>query len=187
MVINTPAKKLTAAALLAASAVIIHSVEALLPPLIIGVPVKLGLANVFTLFAVIWLGNGYAAAITIIRCLVSTLITGAVSALPFSLTGAILSFFIMAALKKPLNKGLISPVGMSVAGSFMFNLGQIGIGMIAAGRAMLCYFPFMTLLSVPTGIFTGLIVYFINKITEKKPRHEKNAYNISKSGIATEK
>lgn len=174
MAVKVSTKKLTGAALLAASAVIMHSMEALLPPLIIGVPVKLGLANIFTLFAVIRLGNGYAAAITVIRCLVSALITGTVSALPFSLTGALCAFFIMAALKKPMQKGLISPVGMSVAGSFMFNIGQIAVSVLTAGRAMLCYFPLMTLFSVPTGIFTGLTVYFINRLTDGKFKHGRN-------------
>ena len=85
-------KKLVLAAILTAAAIIMHTVETMLPPLMIGVPVRLGLANIFTLCALILLGAPYALAIAVLRCLVAALITGAVSQLPYSLAGALLSF-----------------------------------------------------------------------------------------------
>lgn len=158
---------LTRVALLAALAVIMHTVEALLPPLIIGVPVKLGLANVFTLLALIMYGGSYALMVNIVRCIVGTLISGSASSLPYSLAGAFLSLAVMVVLEQLRRKGRVTAVGMSVAGSFMFNLGQLGVGCIIVGKAMLAYFPLLTLLSVPTGVFTGFIAYFASTTIKK--------------------
>lgn len=157
---------LTLAAVIAAAAIIMHTVEALLPPLMIGIPVRLGLANIFTLLALILLGAPYAAAVSVVRVLAAVLITGAVSQLPYSMTGAILSFVLMALFDPLRRNGIISAVGQSVAGSFAFNIGQLAVGIIAAGKAMIYYFPYMSLLSVPTGIFTGLAAHFIYKALE---------------------
>lgn len=167
---HTPIKTsfIAQAALLAALAVIMHCVEALLPPLIAGVPVKLGLANIFTLLAVMRLGNGYAASIVVVRCLLGTLISGSVSSLPYSLVGALLSLLIMVLLEPVRRLDKLSPIGISTASAFMFNIGQLAVGCIAVGKAMLYYFPLMSLLSIPTGVFTGLIAYYIDKGIKNK-------------------
>lgn len=154
-------KKLALAAMLAAAAVIMHSVESLLPPLVIGVPVRLGLANIFTLLSLMLLGWQYALAVSVLRCLAAMLITGAVSQLPYSLTGVILSFLAMLAVEPLRKRNIISAVGSSVVGSFAFNIGQLAVGVLMAGRAMIYYFPIISLLSIPTGIFTGLVSHFI--------------------------
>ena len=153
-------RSLTTAALITSAAIIIHTVESMLPPLIPGIPVKLGLANVFTLLALISLGAPYAAAVAVLRCLVGSLISGAVSQLPYSLCGAILSFLFMLAADHFRKRGSISAVGQSVLGSFAFNLGQLAVGIVIVGKAMFYYFPVMSLLSIPTGIFTGLAAHY---------------------------
>jgi heptaprenyl diphosphate synthase len=170
----SPTKKLALAALIAAAAIIVHTVEALLPPLIPGIPVRLGLANVFTLLALMLLGAPYAAAVAIVRCVVAVLITGAVSQLPYSLAGALLSFAAMFMLEPLRCRGRLSAVGESVFGAFAFNLGQLGVGILIAGRAMFFYFPVMSLLSVPTGIFTGLIAHYIFKALSRNFNAEQN-------------
>ena len=160
-------KKLAISALLTAAAIIMHTVESLLPPLIVGVPVRLGLANIFTLLALIELGAPYAAAVAVLRCLVSVLITGAVSQLPYSLAGSVLSFLAMFAADRLRRKERISAVGQSVLGAFCFNIGQLAVGILIAGQAMLYYFPSMSLISVPTGIFTGLVSHYIDHALKK--------------------
>lgn len=161
------ARNIALCALITAAAVIVHSIEALLPPLIPGVPVKLGLANVFTLAALILLGARYALFTAVLRCLIGVLITGAVSQLPYGLAGALLSFFAMLLLEGARKRGAVSCVGQSVFGAFMFNIGQIAVGVVIVSQAMLWYFPVMSLLSVPTGIFTGLIAHFFVKILSR--------------------
>ncbi len=153
-------RKLTIAAMITAAAIIIHTVETLLPPLIPGIPVRLGLANVFTLLALITLGAPYSFAIAMLRSIVAVLITGAVSQLPYSLCGALLSFLLMLCVDPLRKRGILSAVGQSVCGAFAFNIGQLAVGIIICGKAMLFYFPVMSLLSIPTGIFTGLIAHY---------------------------
>lgn len=155
--------------MLASAAIIMHAVESLLPPLMLGVPVRLGLANIFTLAAIMLLGAPYAAAIAVLRCIVASLIAGTVSQLPYSLAGAILALFAMLALNGLRKQGVISAVGQSVFGAFAFNLGQLAVGVAIAGKAMLFYFTPMSLLSIPTGIFTGLIAHYISIILQKDP------------------
>lgn len=166
---KTGTKKLVLAAILAAAAIIMHTVESALPPLMIGVPVRLGLANIFTLTALMLLGAPYAAAIAVLRCFAATLITGAVSQLPYSLAGAVLSFLAMLLLDGLRKRERISAVGESVFGAFAFNLGQLAVGVLIAGKAMLFYFPVMSLLSVPTGVFTGLVAHYIAKASKGIP------------------
>ena len=170
---SSTTKKIALTALLAAAAIIVHTVEALMPPLIPGVPVRLGLANVFTLLALMLVGAPYAAAVAVLRCLVSVLITGAVSQLPYSLAGALLSFFVMVVVESLRRKERVSAVGESVLGSFAFNVGQLIVGILFAWQAMVFYFPIMSLLSVPTGIFTGLITHYVFRVLQKA-FHEEN-------------
>lgn len=153
-------RRITLCALITAAAVIVHSIEALLPPIVPGVPVKLGLANVFTLIALIMLGAKYSFITAVLRCIIAVLITGAVSRLPYCLTGAIMSFAVMWLAEKLRRSERISCVGQSVLGAFMFNVGQIAVGILMIGRAMIYYFPLMSLISVPTGIFTGLVAHY---------------------------
>ena len=47
------AKRIATLALLAAMALAVQSLESLLPPIVPGVPFKLGLANIFTLVALL--------------------------------------------------------------------------------------------------------------------------------------
>lgn len=158
----SPVKKLTVTALLCSLAIIVHSIEAVLPPLIAGVPIKLGLANVFTLSTLMLLPWQYALSLSITRCLVGTLITGAVTQLAYSISGATLSLFTMLLLDKVRKRNKLTAIGQSIAGSFSFNIGQLLVGFFVIGPAMLVYFPLMSLLSIPTGAVTGIISHYIN-------------------------
>ncbi len=162
-------QRLTLAAMITAAAIIVHTVETLLPPLVPGVPVRLGLANVFTLLALITLGAPYAFAVGVLRCMVSMLITGAVSQLPYSLAGVVLSLLFMLVLEPLIRRGRVSAVGQSVFGAFAFNAGQLAVGVLICGQAMLFYFPVMSLLSIPTGIFTGLTAHYASAVLERSP------------------
>ncbi|MBR6009668.1 MAG: Gx transporter family protein, partial [Clostridia bacterium] len=70
------AKKLTQLALLTAAALIIHTLEALLPALAPVPGIKLGLANIVTLFALYWIGPWEAALVTLARVLLGGMFGG---------------------------------------------------------------------------------------------------------------
>ena len=85
-------KRLTLCALLAALALGLSYVEGYFPlTLLIPLPgVKLGLANIVTLFALLQLGAPAAFAVLLVRCLLGAMFAGNVSALLFSLLGGLL-------------------------------------------------------------------------------------------------
>lgn len=150
-------RRLTTLALLAAMALALQWLESLLPPIVPAVPVKLGLANIFTLYALLCFSRREALCIAMLRCLLYPLITGAVSGFFYALTGSLLSWGMMALLLPLAKRGSISVMGLSVAGAFCFNVGQALVGLVTVSCAMLAYFPMMGLLSIPAGLATGLL------------------------------
>lgn len=152
-----PVRRTAEVALLTAMALCAQWLESLLPPVLPMIPVRLGLANIFTLFALLRRGRVDALLVTLLRCLLFVLVTGNASQLLYSLAGGLLSLGVMALLLGALRAGSISAVGLSVAGAFCFNAGQLAVGCAAAGPAMLAYLPWMGLLSIPAGAATGLL------------------------------
>ncbi len=146
-------KKLTALALLTATAMILSYVESLLPS--VGVPgVKLGLANIAVIFALFRLGGKSALAVSLVRVFMVTMLFGSMSALLYSLAGAALSLGVMALLRRT---DRFSTVGVSVAGGVAHNAGQILMAMLLLGTARLAYYyPVLVISGVAGGIFTGL-------------------------------
>ena len=151
------ASRMSRLALLTALSLIAHYLESLMPPLMAGLPVKLGLANVFSLVALLMWSPKEALLVTLLRCLMGPLLSGSPSSLLYSLTGGLLSWGMMSLLLPLCRRGKISPAGLSVAGSFAFNAGQLVVGALIAGKGMLLYFPLMSLLSLPTGLFVGFL------------------------------
>lgn len=163
-------RALTATALLAAMALAVQYLESLLPPLLPGVPARLGLANIFVLLPLMHNRRTDAAAIAVLRCLLLPLLTGNVSGLPYALTGSALSYLAMLALLPAYRKAHVSAVGVSVAGAFFFNMGQLLMGVCIVGKAMLAYVPWMGLLSIPAGICTGLVATILRERIPYRPR-----------------
>lgn len=154
---HSKVRRLTTLAILSAMALAVQWFESFLPPIVPAVPVKLGLANIFTLYTMLCLSRREALAVAMLRCLLFPLVSGAVSGFFYASAGSLLSWAIMAALLSLVHRSLLSPMGLSVAGAFCFNLGQALVGFVTVGRAMLAYFPYMGLLSIPAGLATGFL------------------------------
>lgn len=149
-------KQLTLCALLTAMALALSYLENLFPlALAIPIPgVKLGLANVVTLFALFALGPGEALLILLARCFLGSLFAGNVNALLFSLLGGLCAMGTMILLAR--RRGL-SVYGVSVGGAAAHNCGQIAAAMLTLGsRAPLYYLPVLLAVSLLTGGLTGL-------------------------------
>ena len=89
--------QLTLCAVLTAMALALSYLENFFP-LSLAIPLpgmKLGLANIVTLFALYALGPGQALLILVARCLLGALVGGNLSALAYSLTGGVLAFLAM--------------------------------------------------------------------------------------------
>ena len=149
-------KRLATLAMIVAMASAVHYLEGLLPPILPAVPgTKLGLANIFSLFALVTMGVKEGYAVVVLRCLVGTLIGGAVTGLLYALSGGLLSYTVMALCRRLL-KGRLSLYGLSAMGAFFHNLGQILTACLVMGNTyVLYYFPYLALVAIPTGLLTG--------------------------------
>lgn len=150
-------KQLTLCAVLTAMALALSYLENLFPlSLTIPLPgIKLGLANVVTLFALYVLGAGQAVLILLARCFLGAMFAGNVNALFFSLLGGITAMLLMILLSK---LGKLSVYGVSIGGAAAHSSGQVAAAVLTLGNtAPLAYLPVLLVVSVLTGALTGLI------------------------------
>ena len=150
-----PVRRLTLCAVLTALALALSAAEGLVPlTVIFPLPgLRLGLANLVTVYALCRLSGREALLILAARCLLGALVGGSLTALAFSLTGGLLALGTMALL---LRCGRFSLFGVSIAGAAAHNPGQILAAMAVLGsRAPLAYLPPLLLCSLATGAFTG--------------------------------
>ncbi|NCB62226.1 MAG: Gx transporter family protein [Clostridia bacterium] len=148
-------RRLTRCAVLTALALALSVAEGLVP-LTILVPLpglRLGLANLVTVYALCSLGAGDAFCILIARCLLGGLVGGNLTALAFSLTGGILAYCVMWLL---LRIPGLSLFGICIAGAAAHNSGQILAAMgVLGSTAIAVYLAPLLLASVVTGAVTG--------------------------------
>ena len=149
------AKRLTRLALLTAIALTIFMAEAQLPPLVPIQGVKLGLANIVTVYAVFALGAGDALLILAGRVFLGAVFSGQMMTLLYSAGGGVLAWLAMVLLSRLLTQRqiwLCSPVA-----AVFHNLGQL---LVAAGVmktwVVMAYLPYLVLSGILTGLFTGL-------------------------------
>ena len=152
--------------MLAALALGLSTLEGLFPlSLIVPLPgVKLGLANIVTVFALYQLGAGAALAILLTRCLLGGLFAGNVSAMLFSLLGGVTAMLVMIALRRCRR---LSVYGVSVGGAAAHNIGQMAAACITLGSTMvLGYLPFLLAVSLVTGTLTGFVTALLMRATQ---------------------
>lgn len=150
-------RQLTLCAVLTAMALALSYLENLFPiSLAVPIPgVKLGLANIVTLFALYALGPAQALLILAARCLLGAMFAGNVNALAFSLMGGVTAMLVMTGLSR-LRR--LSVYGVSVGGAAAHNCGQVGAAMLTLGSAApLYYLPVLLGVSLFTGALTGLV------------------------------
>ena len=155
-------RKLTLCAVLTAAALVTFVIELQLPPLT-GIPgIKPGLANIFTLFALRWLGRGWAFALMMVRVVLGCVVAGRMTALGYSLAGGALAYLVMAVLLYIISERQLWVVSMF--GAMAHNLGQMLVARFVAGVAAIWYYlPVLLLSALVTGLFTGLCAQLILK------------------------
>ena len=150
-------QQLALGAMLTARALGLSTMENLFPvTAVIPLPgVKLGLANIITLFALYRLCAKPAMSILIARCLLGSLFAGNFSALLYSLMGGILAMLVMIGLKQSKR---LSIFAVSIGGAACHNSGQIAAACITLGNtAVVGYLPVLLAVSLITGTVTGLV------------------------------
>lgn len=144
-------------AVLTALAMGLSYVENFFPlSLVIPLPgIKLGLANIVTVFALYTLGSGQALCILFARCFLGSLFAGNLNALIFSLMGGLAAMGMMILLSRFRR---LSVYGVSMGGAAAHNCGQVAAAMLTLGNtAPLYYLPVLLGVSLLTGALTGLI------------------------------
>ncbi len=156
-------RKIAYLGLCTALALVFAYAELLLPPLYSAVPgIKIGLPNVVIVFVLYRFGWGEAAAVSFVRVALVSLLFGNIMAFAYSMAGAVLSLFAMAALKRTES---FSAVGVSVAGAVFHNVGQVLAAMLLLGTAEIGYY--LIVLTV-TGVLSGILVGICGGLAVKR-------------------
>lgn len=154
------AKKITFLGLMVGYSLILYILETYIPnPLIVFFPgAKLGLTNIITLISLLIFGLKETFIIVTVRVVLSSIFTGPMSYLLFSIGGAYLSLILMYIATKI--KGF-SIIGVSIIGAIGHNLGQLLVAsIIVENLLVVTYLPFMLVTSLVTGFFVGLASKF---------------------------
>lgn len=150
---------LTVTALLAATAAVLGLVEsAWLPPLPIP-GMRLGLANIAVLLAVLVLGPRRGLAVALAKVLLTGMAAGTLGgpAIVLSGTGTLAAWAAMSALS--LAGSRFSAVGLSVGGAAAHMAGQVAAAcLLTASVAPLVFAPVLLGAAVPAGLAVGALV-----------------------------
>ncbi len=148
-------KHLVLLALMTAIALTLFTVEAMIP-LPIGIAgIKLGLANLVTLFLLSKFSAKEAAAVLGTRIFLGNLFTGQAVSLLYSLAGGVLSLLVMVLLTRLLHGKSLWFV--SVMGGVAHNLGQMLVAMCILGvGGVLYYAPFLLVSGIVMGFLIGI-------------------------------
>ena len=153
-------KKLTTMALLCAIALTIHMVEAQIPPIVPLPGVKIGLANIVTVFAVFALGPGEAAMILAGRIFLGAVFAGNFSSILYSAAGGVCAIGVTILLRHVVTKKQLWVAGS--LGAVAHSIGQVAAASVLMGSGgVLVYLPVLTAISVVTGFCTGLCAQFL--------------------------
>lgn len=159
-------KKLTELALLSAVALIIFTVELRIPNLIPIPGVKLGLANIITVYAVYRYKPSEVFLVLLVRILLGSIFTSSVVSLIYSLCGGMSCLCGMLILKQVIPESrmwLASPCG-----AIFHNIGQIIAAiLILKSFAIVVYLPILMVSGIISGLFTGICA---QKVCERTVR-----------------
>ena len=159
-VMDMKTKDITRMALLTAIALTIFMVEAQLPGLVPEPGIKLGLANIVTVYAVFALGPGKAAMILACRVFLGAVFSGQMSTILYSGAGGALAIGVTILARKILTPKQIWIAG--ILGAIAHSLGQMAVAVaVTLTPGLLAYLPVMILIGIFTGAFTGLCAQFL--------------------------
>ena len=148
-------KKIAVLGLLTAIALTIFMIEAQIPPVIPIPGVKLGLANIVTVFTVFALGAKGGVIVLFIRIFLGAVFAGNFSTILYSAAGGACAIGVTILLRRILTKKQLWVAGC--LGAVAHSLGQMAMAIALTGTPSLAvYLPVMIAASIVTGAFTGL-------------------------------
>ena len=155
-------KRLTFLSLYCAIALAIYGVESAIPPLVPIAGVKLGLANVVTLWLLMYAKKLDALLVLLVRIVLSGIFMGQLISFSFSLCGGLVCFAAMAFLFSVFGRKAL--VYISILGAIAHNLGQILAAVFLLQTfSILAYAPVLIISAILTGTFAGLCARYASK------------------------
>lgn len=155
-------RKLTTMALLSAIALTIFIIEAQIPAPVPIPGIKLGLANIVTVYAVYALGAKEGAAILFVRIFLGAVFSGNFGTILYSAAGGALAILTTIGLKLILRENQLWVSGCLSA--IAHSIGQMIVAVWATGTpSLLIYLPVLIVCSVIAGVFTGLCAQLLVK------------------------
>ncbi len=158
------AEKVALGGLLFALAIALSMMESAVSPLLGLMPgVKLGLANIVVMYALLFIGKGQAFTLAVLKAFFSFLFFGATAGF-LSLLGGIFSLLIMIAVRR-LGATLFI---MSVCGALAHNVGQLlGASLILSSALALNYMPVLLISGLIMGSATAASVRILLPALQK--------------------
>jgi heptaprenyl diphosphate synthase len=147
--------------ILVACASVLQVAESLLPHPLPGV--RLGLANIITVIALVYIGPGSAIQLAVLRTLISSMVLGTFLTPTFvlSFSGGVVSAIVMVLLYRLSVAGPLrfSLIGISVGGAVSHILTQVALVYLLFIRSsgVLLLWPWLCIAAVVTGVLTGVI------------------------------
>ena len=153
-------RKVTTLGLLTAVALIIFMVEAQIPSIVPLPGVKLGLANIVTVFTVFVLSPADGLLVLGARIFLGAVFAGNFSTIFYSAAGGSCAIFITILLRKILHRDQLWVAGC--LGAIAHSVGQMAMAIALLGTpSIIIYLPVMIIISIITGLFTGLCAQFL--------------------------
>lgn len=151
-------KNIALLGLMLALSLVLSYIENLIP-IYTAVPgVKLGIANIVTMYVLYTCHIRDACIIMFLRVLISGVLFSGLNSIIFGLIGGIMCIFAMAFAKKLL---CFSVMGVSMIGAVFHNLGQIAAAFIIMSNIrIMYYFPALLV----SGVISGLVIGYISAI-----------------------
>ena len=146
-----------------ALAMILSYIESLIP-IPFAVPgMKIGLANLVVIVALYVMDEKAAISISLIRVILVSFTFANLSAMIFSLAGALCSIICMLLLKRT---GNYSVSGVSIVGAVSHNVGQLIVAMAVVNTVqVISYLPILIIFGVTSGFLMGMLaIMVINRI-----------------------
>lgn len=161
--IARPALRAATLGVCMALAIVVSSLESLLPTL--PVPgAKPGLSNIVTMYALSFMGLPAALAVTAGKAAFALFRGG--TAFLMSLAGGLVSTLLMAVCLRFFGRH-ISYIGVGVAGAVAHNMAQLAVSMLLLDFSLLYYSPWLLLLAVTAGTVTGLALNLVMPVLQR--------------------
>lgn len=159
-------KKITVIGISVSLAMILSYLESMIPSFVPVPGIKIGLSNLIIVILLYSGGTVDAFLTDIIKIILSSVLFGSPLSFLFSISGGLLSFFVMWLLKKT---GILSVLSISAAGGVCHNTGQLVMAIIILkSPALYYYLPPLLMGGLLTGLFNGIVsaelVRYLNKI-----------------------